>query len=608
MAPRLVLPVLLGARLAASNMYDVTNVPRAAPAICGAAGCARWSALAEDGHTGVTQAAADARWVAGKAPEDAGSGCAMPGIAAAEESRMPSSGFLGAWCYCKSSELSGYCQAGEAIPEQINLQIASADTVVVAFVTYEATQSATPFVMWGQDESSLTKTTGVTHHYMLPAVNPDPGGGIPPTPPLAAEMAPDLRAKEARTEAFVVAHANGTAFEGMGGSGARRLQDNEGAEEAAAAAIGSPVALTVSNSSFCSTGDKSVVTVGWTGITKPDKKDQIALWCPHNSTGMYFGNIYSWTPCKTGGACTSSGAVEFGPSLLAKVPVGETCEFRYCRNDDDYCGPAKPANFAAVSAPVEQHGFGSGCPPAPPALALTVSNSSFCWTGADSSVSVSWSNITKPGDKDQIGLWCPHNSTGEMITYSWLPCKYGGNCTSSGEIGFDRTQLAKVPAGESCEFRYCRDDDNFCGPAKPANFAAVSEPVGIGSSCKKPDGRQYQMHFVKLTGLQPRGKYKYKVSSGTPDAVTSDLFTFTAPYASGVTKLGIFGDMGVFEYNNMGNLLDDYTAGKIDLIVHMGDHAYDMEDGSSERGDGYMNAYSKVLTSCPWMPVVGASI
>ena len=78
------------------------------------------------------------------------------------------------------------------------------------------------------------------------------------------------------------------------------------------------------------------------------------------------------------------------------------------------------------------------------------------------------------------------------------------------------------------------------------------------------------MHFVKLTGLKPRGKYVYKVSSGTPNAVTSQLFTFTAPYDSGVTKLGIFGDMGVFQYNNMGNLLDDYTSGKIDLIVHMG--------------------------------------
>jgi hypothetical protein len=165
---------LLGASATAANMYDVTNVPRAAPAIC-TSGCARWSALAEDGHTGVTQAAADAQWAAGKAPEGTHADCAMPGNAN-EESRMPSSGYLGAWCYCKSSELSGYCQPREATPEQVNLQIASADTVVVGFVTYEATQNATPFAIWGEDEGSLTKATGVTHHYLLPAVYPDPQG------------------------------------------------------------------------------------------------------------------------------------------------------------------------------------------------------------------------------------------------------------------------------------------------------------------------------------------------------------------------------------------------------------------------------------------------
>ena len=115
---------LLGAGTTMADMYDVTNVPRAAPAIC-AAGCARWAALAEDGQTGVTQSAADAQWAAGKAPEGAGVECAMPGNAN-EESRMPSSGYLGAWCYCKSSELSGYCQPRDSIvwnPEPSDLEL-----------------------------------------------------------------------------------------------------------------------------------------------------------------------------------------------------------------------------------------------------------------------------------------------------------------------------------------------------------------------------------------------------------------------------------------------------------------------------------------------------
>ena len=33
--------------------------------------------------------------------------------------------------------------------------------------------------------------------------------------------------------------------------------------------------------------------------------------------------------------------------------------------------------------------------------------------------------------------------------------------------------------------------------------------------------------------------------------------------------------------------------------------AYNMGSESDARGDGYMNAYAKVLRQCPWMPVVG---
>jgi hypothetical protein len=119
---------LLGASAAAASMTDVINVAKAAPAIC-TAGCARWSVLAEDGQTGVTQAAADAQWAAGQAPAGAGADCAIPGTSyrvSDEKANVPSSRYIGAWCYCKSSELSGYCQPRDSIvwnPEPSNLEL-----------------------------------------------------------------------------------------------------------------------------------------------------------------------------------------------------------------------------------------------------------------------------------------------------------------------------------------------------------------------------------------------------------------------------------------------------------------------------------------------------
>lgn len=48
-----------------------------------------------------------------------------------------------------------------------------------------------------------------------------------------------------------------------------------------------------------------------------------------------------------------------------------------------------------------------------------------------------------------------------------------------------------------------------------------------------------------------------------------------------------------------------FTDGRIDAVVHIGDHAYNMGGEDERRGDGYMQAYEKILTRVPWMPVVG---
>jgi hypothetical protein len=65
---------------------------------------------------------------------------------------------------------AGYCTAPPATPEQINIQLASEDTVVVSFVTYGemADTDSKPIVMFGTDPTRLTRATGVTHHYSLP--------------------------------------------------------------------------------------------------------------------------------------------------------------------------------------------------------------------------------------------------------------------------------------------------------------------------------------------------------------------------------------------------------------------------------------------------------
>ena len=78
------------------------------------------------------------------------------------------------------------------------------------------------------------------------------------------------------------------------------------------------------------------------------------------------------------------------------------------------------------------------------------------------------------------------------------------------------------------------------------------------------------MHFVRLSGLQPLTDYTYSVRSGATDGSRSDLFTFRSGPAQGArTSVNIYGDMGVYTWNNMGNVLEDCQNHEADLIVHM---------------------------------------
>ena len=75
------------------------------------------------------------------------------------------------------------------------------------------------------------------------------------------------------------------------------------------------------------------------------------------------------------------------------------------------------------------------------------------------------------------------------LKYQWPGCHSdGAACSPNGSVTFDMEMLAAagVPPNVACEFRYCRDDDDYCGPAKPANLAARSQTVSCGAVGRPP--------------------------------------------------------------------------------------------------------------------------
>lgn len=50
---------------------------------------------------------------------------------------------------------------------------------------------------------------------------------------------------------------------------------------------------------------------------------------------------------------------------------------------------------------------------------------------------------------------------------------------------------------------------------------------------------------------------------------------------------------------------DDIANDTFDFIVHLGDHAYNMNADSGDRGDGYIEAFSEIISHTPWIPTIG---
>jgi len=139
----------------------------------------------------------------------------------------------------------------------------------------------------------------------------------------------------------------------------------------------------------------------------------------------------------------------------------------------------------------------------------------------------------------------------------------------------------------------------------PSKLSAVS---GVAHEYSPSSDRKYIMNYVTFRGLSPRKTYYYKVKSGSTSCAWSPVYSFRAPYLGGeggVTRIASYGDMGHSWHNNMANMKADCEAGRIDAIMHMGDHAYNIGMTDDKRGDAYMNVFQPVLQSCPWFPIIG---
>ena len=125
----------------------------------------------------------------------------------------------------------------------------------------------------------------------------------------------------------------------------------------------------------------------------------------------------------------------------------------------------------------------------------------------------------------------------------------------------------------------------------------------------KITGRYININHAKLTGLKHGTVYDYRIQSElNGQQHTSNWFTFrTLNLSKSSPKIAFFGNMGLYN-NEMASLdlLKKMASKKeMDVVVHIGDMAYDLETFEGKRGDQFMNELQPIASQVPYQVVPG---
>lgn len=132
--------------------------------------------------------------------------------------------------------------------------------------------------------------------------------------------------------------------------------------------------------------------------------------------------------------------------------------------------------------------------------------------------------------------------------------------------------------------------------------------TGTSSFIPEPQNtlRIHSYHYVPIDNLPFDSSFSYRCIGGTAQRAWSETFHFrTRKALPSPTQVSIVGDLGIYPFNCFTNLLQDSKDKVTDFFIHLGDHSYNMAMDGGLRGDAYMLGFQPILTSIPWLSVMG---
>jgi len=106
-----------------------------------------------------------------------------------------------------------------------------------------------------------------------------------------------------------------------------------------------------------------------------------------------------------------------------------------------------------------------------------------------------------------------------------------------------------------------------------------------------------------LGTLKPNTTYFYSV--GEDEGGWSPIKSFKMMDMSSPIRIALFGDFGVVNDESLNLLLALNKKDDFDMVIHVGDFAYNMDDDNGKLGDDFMNQIAPISSNVPYMTCLG---
>ena len=108
------------------------------------------------------------------------------------------------------------------------------------------------------------------------------------------------------------------------------------------------------------------------------------------------------------------------------------------------------------------------------------------------------------------------------------------------------------------------------------------------------------IHNALLTGLKLQTLYYYRVGDGS--GRWSEIYSFkTLQNGDAPVRMIVYGDFGLINSQSFDMLSQEAQARSSDIILHVGDYAYDLHTNNGTLGDQWLNFIQPFSATIPYM-------